>query len=67
MLEAVRISCAGFPCKTRFENFTEHFRPLAPHLYTAGADDRDITAGILKLADLQGAQLGKSKVGGQRD
>jgi myosin heavy subunit len=33
VLEAVRISCAGFPNKRPFPDFVEHFWPLAPDLY----------------------------------
>jgi hypothetical protein len=33
VLEAVRISCAGFPSKRPFPDFVEHFWPLAPELY----------------------------------
>jgi len=33
VLEAVRISCAGFPNKRPFPDFVEHFWQLAPELY----------------------------------
>lgn len=33
VLEAVRISCAGFPNKRPFPDFVEHFWQLAPDLY----------------------------------
>lgn len=64
VLEAVRISCAGFPCKQRFEDFAEHFKPLAPSLSVDDASARDITDAVLARAVLQGAQLGKTKVRG---
>ena len=32
-MEAVRISCAGFPNKRTFYDFVDHFWPLAPDTY----------------------------------
>lgn len=41
VLEAVRISCAGFPNKRPFPEFVEHFWQLAPELYhDQGLEDR---------------------------
>lgn len=41
VLEAVRISCAGFPNKRPFPDFVDHFWPLAPELYhREDLDDR---------------------------
>lgn len=41
VLEAVRISCAGFPSKRPFPDFVDHFWPLAPELYhRQDLDDR---------------------------
>eukprot|EP00879_Flechtneria_rotunda_P010956 GHRR01011448.1.p1 GENE.GHRR01011448.1~~GHRR01011448.1.p1 ORF type:complete len:975 (+),score=342.76 GHRR01011448.1:784-3708(+) len=63
VLEAVRISCAGFPSKRPYLDFVEHFWPLAPELYhRKDLDDRQVTEGVLRLSGLQGYQLGVSKV-----
>jgi hypothetical protein len=41
VLEAVRISCAGFPSKRPFPDFVDHFWSLAPELYhRQDLDDR---------------------------
>jgi hypothetical protein len=41
VLEAVRISCAGFPSKRLFIDFVDHFWSLAPDLYhRQDLDDR---------------------------
>ncbi|KAF8063028.1 XI-F [Scenedesmus sp. PABB004] len=63
VLEAVRISCAGFPSKRPFPDFVDHFWPLAPELYhTPDLDDRAIAEGVLRASGLEGYQLGTSKV-----
>ena len=66
VLEAVRISCAGFPNKRPFPDFVEHFWQLAPDLYhDANLEDRGIAEGILarsSIAPGSGYQLGQSKV-----
>ena len=62
VLEAVRISCAGYPTKMAFLDFVDHFWMLA--LDTAQQlDDAGFVRLILRrvLGD-DGWQLGKSKV-----
>lgn len=64
VMEAVRISCAGFPNKRIFFDFVEHFWPLAPDTYhDDDVSDRDIAETILKKSGIAGYQLGKTKVG----
>jgi len=47
VLEAVRISCAGFPNKRPFPDFVEHFWPLAPELYhKPELEDRWVGLGV---------------------
>ncbi|DBA65606.1 TPA: hypothetical protein ACH3X2_002670 [Trebouxia sp. C0005] len=70
VLEAVRISCAGFPTKTLYEDFVDHFWNLVPELLTADhdLDDKALSKAVLKKANLQGYQCGETKVflrGGQ--
>lgn len=65
VLEAVRISCAGFPSKRPYGEFVDHFWMLAPQLlrHADNLDDREITKRLLTLAELEGYQLGETKVG----
>ena len=64
VLEAVRISCAGFPTKTLYEDFVDHFWNLVPELLTADhdLDDKALSEAVLKKANLQGYQCGETKV-----
>lgn len=64
VLEAVRISCAGYPTKMPFLDFTDHFWMLATD--SPQLDDRDFCHLVLRrvLGD-EGWQMGKTKVGVQ--
>ena len=63
VLEAVRISCAGFPTKTLYEDFVDHFWNLVPELLSnPDLDDKALSKAVLKKASLQGYQCGHSKV-----
>lgn len=65
VLEAVRISCAGYPTKMPFFDFSEHFWMLG--LDSAQLEDRDFAKLILcRVLGQEGWQLGKTKVGGGR-
>ena len=47
VLEAVRISCAGFPAKLPFEDFVDHFWNLVPDLLAKpDLDDAALARGI---------------------
>jgi myosin-5 len=64
VLEAVRISCAGFPTKFPFEDFVDHFWNLVPELLVRDdLDDAALAKAICQKARLQGFQVGKTKVG----
>lgn len=64
VLEAVRISCAGFPTKFPFEDFVDHFWNLVPELLARDdLDDADLARAACQKAQLQGFQIGKTKVG----
>jgi len=59
VLEAIRISCAGFPSRRRLEEFIDRFALLAP----AGTGDAAaVVTCVCNGAGLQGWQLGKTKV-----
>ncbi|MEW5300071.1 MAG: hypothetical protein WDW36_003028 [Sanguina aurantia] len=63
VLEAVRISCAGFPTKREYFDFVDHFWPLQPDMLRApDVDDRAFTKFILDKAGIEGYQLGLLKV-----
>lgn len=62
VMEAVRISCAGFPSKRPYGEFVDHFWQLAPDLLKTDADDKAITKAILAKTNVGGYQLGLSKV-----
>lgn len=62
VLEAVRISCAGFPTKLPFEDFVDHFWNLVPELLARPElDDAALARAIAAKAHLTGYQAGKSK------
>lgn len=64
VLEAVRISCAGYPTKTPYEDFVDHFWNLVPELLSQpDLDDEALSRAVLQKASLQGYQCGKTKVG----
>lgn len=68
VLEAVRISCAGYPSRRQFFDFVEHFWHLAPEKVRSGDPDVDITMAIIKQYLETGYAKGKTKIflkGGQ--
>ncbi|MQM03597.1 hypothetical protein Taro_036381 [Colocasia esculenta] len=61
VLEAIRISCAGYPTKRAFDEFLDRFGMLAPDLLD-GSDEKAACAGICDKMGLKGYQIGKTKV-----
>ena len=65
VLEAVRISCAGYPSRKPIELFLTRFGLLAPDeaakFFTPGKE-REALEGILNVANLKEWQIGKTKV-----
>jgi len=65
VLEAVRISCAGYPSRKPIELILTRFGLLAPDeaakFFTPGRE-REALEGILKVANLKEWQIGKTKV-----
>jgi myosin-5 len=62
VLEAVRISCAGFPSKRPFADFVDHFWPLEPQLLRdTSLDDREVARRIVTKAGIADYQLGTTK------
>ncbi|CAL9157727.1 myosin-17-like [Musa acuminata AAA Group] len=62
VLEAIRISCAGYPTRRTFYEFLLRFGLLAPDVLEGNSDDKIACQKILDKIGLKGYQLGKSKV-----
>ncbi|KAL9676992.1 hypothetical protein QQ045_005215 [Rhodiola kirilowii] len=61
VLEAIRISCAGYPTKRTFDEFLERFGMLYPDVLD-GCDEKSACAAICDKLGLIGYQIGKTKV-----
>ncbi|KAI8565380.1 hypothetical protein RHMOL_Rhmol03G0254500 [Rhododendron molle] len=62
VLEAIRISCAGYPTRRTFYEFLLRFGVLAPEVFDGNHDDKVACQMILDKMGLKGYQLGKTKV-----
>ncbi|XP_042384069.1 protein OPAQUE1-like [Zingiber officinale] len=62
VLEAVRISLAGYPTRRFYSEFIDRFGILAPEFLYGSYDEKEVTSGILKMLKLANFQLGKSKI-----
>ncbi|KAG5229197.1 plant myosin MYS1 family protein [Salix suchowensis] len=62
VLEAIRISCAGYPTRRTFYEFLNRFGLLAPEVLEGNSDDKVACQMILDKKGLIGYQIGKSKV-----
>eukprot|EP00252_Welwitschia_mirabilis_P023077 TRINITY_DN6431_c0_g2_i1.p1 TRINITY_DN6431_c0_g2~~TRINITY_DN6431_c0_g2_i1.p1 ORF type:complete len:1401 (-),score=360.91 TRINITY_DN6431_c0_g2_i1:660-4529(-) len=62
VLEAIRISCAGYPTRRLFDEFIDRFGLLAPEVLEGNYDEKIACAKILEKKGLKGYQLGKTKV-----
>ncbi|KAL8259044.1 hypothetical protein R6Q59_026997 [Mikania micrantha] len=62
VLEAIRISCAGYPTNKSFTDFVNRFGLLDPEVLRANQDRKDACRKILNKAGIQGYQIGKTKV-----
>ncbi|XP_021662313.2 myosin-12 [Hevea brasiliensis] len=61
VLEAIRISCAGYPTKRTFDEFLDRFGMLTPDVLE-GSDEKSACIAILERMGLRGYQMGKTKV-----
>ncbi|XP_031263400.1 myosin-12 [Pistacia vera] len=61
VLEAIRISCAGYPTKRTFDEFIDRFGMLAPEIVD-GSDEKTACVAICDKMGLKGYQIGKAKV-----
>ncbi|XP_066312429.1 myosin-17-like isoform X3 [Miscanthus floridulus] len=62
VLEAIRISCAGYPTRKQFHDFLHRFRVLAPEILKEKNDEKVSCQKILDKIGLQGYQIGRTKV-----
>ncbi|KAK4492484.1 hypothetical protein RD792_003293 [Penstemon davidsonii] len=62
VLEAIRISCAGYPTRKTFYEFLNRFGLLAPEVMEGNNDEKVACKKILEKMNLAGAQIGKTKV-----
>ncbi|KAF2297551.1 hypothetical protein GH714_038681 [Hevea brasiliensis] len=62
VLEAIRISCAGYPTRRTFYEFLLRFGVLAPEVMEGNHDDKVACQMILDKMGLKGYQIGKTKV-----
>ncbi|KAJ9702125.1 hypothetical protein PVL29_004049 [Vitis rotundifolia] len=62
VLEAVRISLAGYPTRRNYSEFVDRFGLLVPELIDGSFDERTTTEKILLKLKLENFQLGKTKV-----
>ncbi|KAJ0510529.1 putative myosin ATPase [Helianthus annuus] len=61
VMEAIRISCAGFPTRKPFHEFIDRFKILSPNVLTM-SDEIEASKILLQKANLEGYQIGKTKV-----
>uniref|UniRef100_A0A9I9DAH6 Myosin-17-like n=1 Tax=Cucumis melo TaxID=3656 RepID=A0A9I9DAH6_CUCME len=62
VLEAIRISCAGYPTRRTFYEFLLRFGVLAPEVLDGNYDDKVACQMILDKMGLKGYQIGKTKI-----
>ncbi|XP_008785355.2 myosin-11-like [Phoenix dactylifera] len=62
VLEAIRISCAGYPTRRTFYEFLHRFGILAPEVLEGNYDEKVACKKILENKGLTGFQIGKTKV-----
>ncbi|KAH9605687.1 hypothetical protein KSS87_015844, partial [Heliosperma pusillum] len=62
VLEAIRISCAGYPTRRTFTEFLQRFAVLAPELADLKCDHKVACQKMLDKMGLKGYQIGKTKV-----
>ncbi|KAI8554940.1 hypothetical protein RHMOL_Rhmol05G0134900 [Rhododendron molle] len=62
VMEAIRISCAGFPTRRTFDEFISRFRVIAPDVLDGRYDEITASKRLLEKVGLEGYQIGKTKV-----
>ncbi|KAI3495714.1 hypothetical protein L1887_38060 [Cichorium endivia] len=62
VLEAIRISCAGYPTRRTFDEFLLRFGVLYPDVLDGNYDEKVACRMLLDKMGLKGYQIGKTKV-----
>ncbi|XP_019424641.1 PREDICTED: myosin-6-like [Lupinus angustifolius] len=62
VMEAIRISCAGYPTRKTFHEFRDRFGLLSPEVLNGSIDAVAACKRILENVGLEGYQIGKTKV-----
>ncbi|KAF5482528.1 hypothetical protein F2P56_003088, partial [Juglans regia] len=62
VMEAIRISCAGYPTRKPFAEFVDRFGLLAPEVLDGSSDEIAACKRLLEKVGLNGYQIGKTKV-----
>ncbi|KAL6851666.1 hypothetical protein ACP4OV_020230 [Aristida adscensionis] len=62
VLEAIRISCAGYPTRKIFHDFLCRFHVLAPEVFSERNNEKVACQKILDKMGLHGYQIGRTKV-----
>ncbi|KAL3647675.1 hypothetical protein CASFOL_008643 [Castilleja foliolosa] len=62
VMEAIRISCAGYPTKRPFIEFVDRFGILSPEVLYGSTDEVAVCKKLLEKVGLEGYQIGKTKV-----
>ncbi|KAL8143036.1 hypothetical protein V2J09_016068 [Rumex salicifolius] len=62
VMEAIRISCAGYPTRKQFYEFLDRFSILAPDDVIRSLDEAGACKKLLDAVGVQGYQIGKTKV-----
>ena len=62
VLEAVRISCAGYPSRLSVEEFAGRFWHVVPSVRHGGAPTRELVEAVLRHCGVEDYQMGRTKV-----
>ncbi|XP_031283791.1 myosin-6 [Pistacia vera] len=62
VMEAIRISCAGYPTRKPFDEFLDRFGILASEVLDGSSDEVTACKRLLEKVGLEGYQIGKTKV-----
>ncbi|XP_074572170.1 myosin-6-like [Curcuma longa] len=62
VMEAIRISCAGYPTRRSFCEFIDRFGILSPEVLDGSCDELTAAKRLLEKTGLKAYQIGKSKV-----
>ncbi|KAK9082960.1 hypothetical protein Scep_029431 [Stephania cephalantha] len=62
VMEAIRISCAGYPTRKTFCEFLDRFSLLAPDVLDGSSNEVIASEKVLEKVGLKGYQIGKTKV-----